>query len=60
MLTNDEELYVKELYAEKIKQDQIKVLDNEMWGKVEIEKQKKNWTRVVEIKREYKILKEEI
>ena len=60
MLTNDEELYVKELYAEKIKQDQIKVLDNEMWGKVEIEKQEKNWTRVVEIKREYKILKEEI
>ncbi len=58
ILTDDEMTYVKELYVEKIKNEQRKTLDIEMWEKVEIEKQKKNWTRVVEIKREYAILKD--
>ena len=58
MLTNEEETYVKELYAERVKYEQREILDKEMWEKVEIEKKKKDWTKVVEIKREYKILKE--
>ena len=57
-LTDDEMTYVKELYVEKIKNEQREILDKEMWAKVEIEKQKKDWTRVVEIKREYALLKE--
>ena len=58
ILSDNEMTYVKELYVEKIKNEQIEILDIEMWEKVEIEKQKKNWVRVVEIKREYALLKE--
>ncbi|GAH64098.1 unnamed protein product, partial [marine sediment metagenome] len=38
-LMKEEEQFVKELYQEKLKQEQIKILQDEMWVKVEALKQ---------------------
>ena len=54
ILTDDEMRFVKEVYAEKIKREQIAVLDTEMWVKVG---KAPNWKEVIKIKREYAILR---
>ncbi len=51
MLTDEEILFVKELYARKIKQDAISAIETEMWGKVE---KASDWGEVIKIKREYR------
>ncbi len=52
MITTEEEQYLKELYAEKLKQEQIEILEKEMWKKVE--EAKPDWGKVAEIKDEFR------
>lgn len=52
MITKEEEEYLKELYAEKLKREQIKILEKEMWEKVE--EAKPDWVKVVKIKNEFR------
>ncbi len=57
-LNSAEEQFLKGLYAEKVKQKQIELLNKEMWEKVE--KAKPDWVKVVAIKREYSELTKHI
>ena len=52
-LTTEEQNFIKELYKEKIKQDQIKILQKSMWEKVNILKANKKsdkWKKIAEEK----------
>ena len=51
ILTDEEMVFVKELYAQKIKQEQIEIIETEMWNKVG---KASGWGEVIEIKREYR------
>ena len=54
-LTKEQEDFVIGIYSRDILQIEIDRLDKEMWGK--IEQAKPDFKRVVEIKREYAILR---
>ena len=58
MLLAAEEQFVKELYGNKLKQEQAAMLGKEMWKKVEIAKKREEWTEVQVIKKKYRKLME--
>ncbi len=56
MLLEVEEQFVKELYNEASGLEQIEVLREEMWEKVEIAKEIKDWDKIQVIKKKYRKL----
>ncbi|KKK58222.1 hypothetical protein LCGC14_3046610 [marine sediment metagenome] len=56
MLSTVEEQFVKELYDNKLKREQVEVLEKEMWKEVEIAKVEKDWDEIQEIKKKYREL----
>ena len=54
MLLAAEEQFVKKLYNNKLKLEQIEILAKEMWEKVEVAKEKLDWDKIQKIKKEYR------
>jgi hypothetical protein len=60
MLTIEEETFLRELLAEKKKQEQIDLLNKQMWAEVEPLKEAKDWEAVVNKKREFQAIIQEL